>query len=140
MSFRRVADVASLWPGEMKGLVVDTTKVLLLNVGGDVRAYEDSCPHRGVALSCGKLEAASGTLTCAMHLWQYDARTGRGVNPRGAALRRLPMKLEDDGIWVEVDGDAAAGDADAADRRGTGSGRCCRPVPSRTVSSPRSAS
>ena len=69
----------------MKGLVVDTTKVLLLNVDGDVRAYEDSCPHRGVALSCGKLEAASGTLTCAMHLWQYDARTGKGLNPRGAA-------------------------------------------------------
>ena len=108
VSFRRVADVASLWPGEMKGLVVDTTKVLLVNVGGDVRAYEDSCPHRGVALSCGKLEAASGTLTCAMHLWQYDARTGKGVNPRGVGLRRLPMKLEDDGIWVEVDGDAAA--------------------------------
>ena len=43
-----------------------------------------------------------------MHLWQYDARTGKGLNPRGAGLRRLPMKLEDDGIWIEVDGDAAA--------------------------------
>ncbi|HXU02653.1 MAG TPA: Rieske 2Fe-2S domain-containing protein [Polyangia bacterium] len=107
MSFRRVADAASLWPGEMKGILVDATRVLLLNVGGDVRAYEDSCPHRGVALSCGTLEA-SGTLTCAMHLWQYDARTGKGLNPRGVQLRRLPAKLEDDGIWVEVDGDAAA--------------------------------
>ena len=106
MSFRRVADVASLGPGEMKGLVVDATKVLLVNVGGDLRAYEDSCPHRGVALSCGTLEAASGRLTCAMHLWQYDARTGEGVNPRGVALHCLPMKVEDDGIWVEVDGEA----------------------------------
>lgn len=105
MSYRRVADAASLWPGEMKGLLVETTKVLLVNVGGDVRAYEDSCPHRGVALSCGILEA-SGTLTCAMHLWQYDARTGKGLNPRGVALRRLPMKLEDGGIWVEVEGGA----------------------------------
>ena len=103
MSFRRVADVASLWPGEMKGVVVDTTKVLLLNVDGDVRAYEDSCPHRGVALSCGQLEGASGTLTCAMHLWRYDARTGQGLDDHGsAALRRLPTKLQDDGIWVDV--------------------------------------
>ena len=108
MSFRRVADTASLWPGEMKGLVIDTTRVLLINLDGDVHAYEDSCPHRGVALSCGKLEAASGVLTCAMHLWQYDARTGKGVNPRGGGLRRLPMKVEVDGIWVEVDDDAAA--------------------------------
>ena len=109
MSFRRVADAASLNPGEMKGLVVGAVRVLLVNLDGEVRAYEDSCPHRGVALSCGKLEAASGTLTCAMHLWQYDARTGAGLNPRGPGLRRLPMKLEDDGIWIEVDGDAAAG-------------------------------
>ena len=107
MSFRRVADAGTLWPGEMKGVIVDTTKVLLLNIGGDVRAYEDSCPHRGVPLSWGKLDAA-GTLTCGMHLWQYDGRTGCGVNPRGVALRPLPMKVEDDGIWVEVDGDVAA--------------------------------
>ena len=108
MSFRRVADVASLWPGEMKGFVIDDDEGAAAQLGGDVRAYEDRCPHRGVALSCGKLEAASGTLTCAMHQWQYDARTGEGLNPRGAWLRRLPMKLEDDGIWIEVDGDAAA--------------------------------
>jgi len=107
VSFRRVADAASLWPGEMRGLVVDTTKVLLVNLDGTVHAYEDSCPHRGVALSCGTFEAASGTLTCGMHLWQYDARTGKSVNPRGVRLRRLAMKVEDDGIWVEVDGDAA---------------------------------
>ena len=109
MGFRRVADLASLWPGEMKGIAVGTMKVLLLNLDGDVRAYEDSCPHRGVALSCGKLEPASGTLTCAMHLWEYDARTGRGLNPRGVGLRRLPMKVEDEGIWIDVDGDAATG-------------------------------
>ena len=108
MSFRRVADVASLWPGEMKGILVDSIKVLLFNLDGTVHAYEDSCPHRGVALSCGSLDRASGTLTCAMHLWQYDARTGRGVTPRGVALRRLPMKVEGDGIWIEVAGDVAA--------------------------------
>ena len=107
VSFRRVADAAAVPPGEMKGLVVGAARVLVVNVGGDVCAYEDSCPHRGVALSCGHLEAA-GTLTCAMHLWQYDARTGEGLNPRGVGLRRLPMKLEADGIWVEIDGDAAA--------------------------------
>ena len=103
MSFRRVADAVSLNPGEMKGLVIGAVRVLLVNLDGEVRAYEDSCPHRGVALSCGTLEAASGTLTCAMHLWQYDARTGAGVNPPGVALRSLPMKIEDGGIWIGVE-------------------------------------
>jgi nitrite reductase/ring-hydroxylating ferredoxin subunit len=81
--------------------------VLLVNLDGAIHVYEDSCPHRGVALSCGTLEAASGTLTCGMHFWQYDARTGKGVNPRGLRLRRLPLTVQDDGLWVEVDDDAA---------------------------------
>ncbi len=103
MSFRRVADAGSVPRGEMKGLVLETIKVLLVNLDGDVIAYEDSCPHRGVALSCGQLEGASGTLTCAMHFWRYDARTGCGLDDHGsAALRRLPAKLQDDGIWVDV--------------------------------------
>jgi len=104
MSYRRVADAGSVAPGEMKGLVLDTLKVLLVNLDGDVLAYEDSCPHRGVALSCGRLEPRSGTLTCAMHFWQYDARTGKGIDEHeGAALRRLPIRLEDGGIWVQVE-------------------------------------
>jgi nitrite reductase/ring-hydroxylating ferredoxin subunit len=37
-----------------------------------------------------------------MHFWQYDARTGRGIDHRGAAMRRLPTRVQDDGIWVEL--------------------------------------
>jgi len=102
MSYRRVADAGSVAPGEMKGLVLETLRVLLVNLDGDVVAYEDSCPHRGVALSCGQLEPRAGTLTCGMHFWRYDARTGRGIDHEGAALRRLPIRLEDGGIWVDV--------------------------------------
>jgi len=98
-----VADAGSLAPGEMKGLVLDTLRVLLVNLDGDVLAFEDSCPHRGVALSCGRLEPRSGRLTCGMHFWQYDVRTGRGIDHDGAALRRLPIRLEDGGIWVQIE-------------------------------------
>ena len=91
----------------MKGVVVDSDEGAAASTSTATSARtRTAAAHRGVALSCGTLEAASGTLTCAMHRWQYDARTGRGINPRGVVLR-LPMKIEDDGIWVEVDGDAA---------------------------------
>jgi len=102
MTFRRVADAGSIPPGQMKGIALGALKVLLVNLDGDVIAYEDSCPHRGVALSCGELEAATGTLTCGMHFWRYDARTGEGLDHNGAALRRLAMKQEDGGIWIEI--------------------------------------
>jgi toluene monooxygenase system ferredoxin subunit len=102
MTFRRVADAGSVPPGEMRGIVMGALKVLLVNLGGDVIAYEDSCPHRGVALSCGELDPASGALTCGMHFWRYDARTGEGLDHNGAALRRLGMKEEDGGIWIAI--------------------------------------
>jgi nitrite reductase/ring-hydroxylating ferredoxin subunit len=37
-----------------------------------------------------------------MHFWRYDARTGEGLDHNGAALRRLGMKQEDGGIWIEI--------------------------------------
>ena len=36
-----------LWSGEKIGVVVDGIRVLLVNVGGAVRAYEDRCLHQG---------------------------------------------------------------------------------------------
>ena len=39
MRYRRVADAGSVAPGEMQGLVLDTLRVLLVNLDGDVLAY-----------------------------------------------------------------------------------------------------
>jgi toluene monooxygenase system ferredoxin subunit len=86
----------------MRGLVVEGAKVLIANVDGEVVAYEDRCAHQGVPLSRGQLERVGCTLTCAAHGWQYDLRTGDGINPKGVALRRLPVKIEAGGILVEM--------------------------------------
>ncbi len=105
MSFRRVASRRDLWIGEMRGVVVDGVPVLLVSLDDGVRAYEDRCAHKGVALSAGRL---TGTrLVCASHEWEYDVATGRGLNPERACLRAFPVALEGDDILVDV-GDAAS--------------------------------
>lgn len=105
MSFRRVADAADLWPGEMRAVVVDGATLLVANLDGEVVAYEDRCAHQGVPLSRGRLERVSCALTCSAHGWQYDLRTGVGINPKGVALRRHSVKIEAGGIWVETNAD-----------------------------------
>lgn len=100
MVLSRAAASADLWEGEMRGVVIDGKKVLLVRIGGQVRAYEDRCAHLGVALSEGSLEGA--VLTCRAHQYEYDVRSGAGVNPRSVKLRAYPVEERDGDILVEV--------------------------------------
>ena len=100
MSFGKAATLDELWIGEKLAVVVAGRPVLLVNVDGTVFAYEDRCRHKGMALSLGKLEGH--VLTCSVHGWNYDARTGAGINPSSAQLSRFPVKIEGNDILVDV--------------------------------------
>ena len=100
MTYEKVTTLGELWDGEMKCVAVQGKYVLLVHVDGAVRAYEDRCVHQDVPLSEGKLE--DGKLVCRAHGWCFDAKTGRGVNPEGPELRRVPLKVEGEDVLVEV--------------------------------------
>jgi len=102
MTFTRVAAVEDLWSGELQGFVVDGRKVLLIRSGEVVTAYEDRCAHLGVPLSKGRLEG--DVLTCSAHEWQYDIRSGRGINPATACLKAYPVKIDQGQVWVDANG------------------------------------
>ena len=87
----------------MLTVTVGAIDLLVCNIGGEVFAYEDRCPHLANPLSKGSLDAH--VLTCAAHEWTFDARTGNGVNPAAACLRRFPVRLDGDTILVDVDVD-----------------------------------
>jgi len=78
--------------------------------GKDWRAFEDSCPHRNVPLSEGRIEK-TGELMCAYHGWRFD---GSGTctsipqainkesylsNPK-ACVHSYPTQCIDGIIWV----------------------------------------
>src|SRR2546422_8304316 len=81
-------------------------KVLLVRLDGDVYAYEDRCAHLGVPLSQGTLDG--DVLTCSAHHYQYDVRTGRGINPKCVSVSAYPVKI--DGSDVFVDPSAPSGE------------------------------
>jgi len=41
-------------------------------------------------------------LTCQAHLWEYDARSGRGINPASARLTPVAVRVEEGNILVDV--------------------------------------
>ena len=102
MTFTPALPDTELWTGEMRGLVVGGRRVLLVRTERELCAYEDRCAHLGVPLSRGKLE--NGVITCAVHHYQYDAATGRGVHPENVALRALPVCVLEGQIAVDVEG------------------------------------
>ncbi len=74
MTWQVVMSAEDLWEGELTGVQLGGKKIVLLNVAGEIRAFEDRCPHLGFQLSEGSLDGS--TLTCVNHLWEFDALTG----------------------------------------------------------------
>src|SRR5262245_11545341 len=91
--------LAELWEGGMVGLRIGDADVLLINLGDDgIHAYDNHCPHARARLSEGQLSRAK--LQCPVHHWEFDARTGAGINPRSCQLRSYPVKLDGDVVMV----------------------------------------
>jgi toluene monooxygenase system ferredoxin subunit len=105
VAFTTVLREDDLWQGETLGIEVRGRRLVVLNVAGQVCAYDDRCPHQGWPLSRGAL--CGQELTCALHRWRYDARTGAGINPDGVALRSYAVRVVGGDIMVDLDGDAA---------------------------------
>jgi toluene monooxygenase system ferredoxin subunit len=101
MTYRKAMPLAELWDSEMQACRIDGRPVLLLKLDGRICAYADRCAHQGVPLSEGEL--ADGVLICRAHHWQYDARSGRGINPATARLTAYPVRVEGDAILVDAD-------------------------------------
>jgi toluene monooxygenase system ferredoxin subunit len=97
---------ADLWAGEMVGVDVDGTAVLLVDIDRVVYAYEDRCAHQGVQLSQGCL--VESKLYCTAHGWSYDACSGCGLNPENVRLKRYHVSVDGDDIYVDVEQAIAA--------------------------------
>lgn len=96
-----------VWEGEVRGVNVGGVDVVVCNVDGELFAYEDRCPHLANPLSHGVLD--HHTLTCAAHEWEFDVRTGQGLNPQAARLKRFPVRLDDDRILIQLPAESARG-------------------------------
>jgi toluene monooxygenase system ferredoxin subunit len=100
MGFRKAATLDELWDGEMIALEIEGQVVLLVNVKGSIRAYADYCPHLRTRLSQGSLQR--NVLTCSTHGWEFDASTGKGINPKSACLECFPVIVENGDILIDV--------------------------------------
>lgn len=99
--FKKVLNCDQFWIGEKKGIVIDGVRVLIIHTETGIYAFNDFCPHAGALLSEGFLR--EGIITCARHGWQFDAYTGKGINPINTQLCQYPVTIDEAGdIWIDI--------------------------------------
>jgi nitrite reductase/ring-hydroxylating ferredoxin subunit len=99
--FVRAMPLANLSPGSMAGVELEGTKVLLSNLDGEVHAVSSICTHEYYDLSQGFI--LDGAVVCALHLSQFDLKTGEVYNPPAAVpLKVFNVKIEEGEVFVEI--------------------------------------
>lgn len=82
---------------EVKGV---TWPVVVTRVDGLLYACAGVCPHEDVGLAGGDLEGTM--IRCPGHSYEFDLRTGRCLHESTLHLRRYPITIVDDEIYVDL--------------------------------------
>jgi toluene monooxygenase system ferredoxin subunit len=99
--FERVCSSDDVWEGELKAFNLPSGEVIVVNVEGSLRAFDARCPHQGQSLAEADLEGS--VLTCPAHQWEFDVKTGLGINPVDCKLRAYAIKVDGDNVLIDVD-------------------------------------
>ncbi|MBE8516397.1 aromatic ring-hydroxylating dioxygenase subunit alpha [Amycolatopsis sp. H6(2020)] len=103
-----VATVDDLDGGIVPGRILDTD-LAVARVGGEITVTQDDCPHRGMAMSRGRV--VDGLLECPYHGWLFDGRSGscvkipslpEGAEPVRAALKVYPARVAYGLVWSSL--------------------------------------
>jgi toluene monooxygenase system ferredoxin subunit len=99
MTKRLVCRVADVPENGLKECEVEGgLKLVVANAGGEFFGFQAVCPHQDVPLCEGLFDGS--TLTCHMHLWQWDVRSGAPLGIAEAPLQRYPLAREGDALYL----------------------------------------
>lgn len=100
MTLHRVARFTDVAENHGLEVRIADSKILLLKVGDQLRAYQGECPHAGAPLAEGAL--CNGRLTCPWHKAQFRIEDGALCQPPALdSLKRYPLEVRDGEVWVD---------------------------------------
>jgi 3-phenylpropionate/trans-cinnamate dioxygenase ferredoxin subunit len=74
--------------------------LVLFHTPGGYRAIDDSCPHQGASLACGKL--ADNAVQCPAHGLRFDIATGAMRGAPGLSVPVYPVDVEEGTVSVTL--------------------------------------
>src|SRR5262252_5438696 len=96
-----VAPVTDLAPESARVVHAAGRALALVRTPEGFFALDNTCPHTGGPLGEGLVQGH--TVTCPLHGWQFDCKTGTCLTEKQQPpQRRYTVKLERGQVWVEV--------------------------------------
>jgi nitrite reductase (NADH) small subunit len=95
----KVLELAALPPGQAALVTVDGEDVAVFRRGDEIFAIGNECPHQGGSLVDGFVEG--DIVTCPLHGWEFDLRSGACMTIPGESAPRYTVTLEAGAIVLE---------------------------------------
>jgi nitrite reductase (NADH) small subunit len=122
-----VASLEEVPPGSVRIVSVDDRSIGIFNVGGELYALANRCPHAGSPVCRGSVGGMSEAdrpgvevhwgregeiLRCPWHGWEFDIASGRTVTEPVKRIPTYPVFVEDGRIVLELKRPPRRSDAD----------------------------
>ena len=66
------------------------------------RALDNACPHAGAPLCDGHYDRKRGTITCGLHLWDFDVATGKCDVGEEWNVQTYPVREVDGALQIQL--------------------------------------
>ena len=99
-----VAEASALLPGTIRPVQAGGMTIALVCTTAGIYALDNTCAHEGGPLGEGSVEGT--TVTCPLHGWQFNAKTGRCLTEKEQRQRTFATKVEQGKVWVRVVSDS----------------------------------
>jgi len=97
----KMAETHEIPKNKMKVFNVEDHEILVVNVEGELYAFENRCPHMGYPLYFGRLEGK--VLTCGFHYAKFDVTTGKSLGSvTDKPLKKFKIKIQNSLVQVEL--------------------------------------
>ncbi|NIR87582.1 Rieske 2Fe-2S domain-containing protein [Candidatus Bathyarchaeota archaeon] len=97
----KMAETHEIPKNKMKVFKVEDHEILVVNVEGELYAFENRCPHMGYPLYFGRLEGK--VLTCGFHYAKFDVTSGKSLGSvTDKPLKKFKIKIQNSLVQVEL--------------------------------------
>jgi 3-phenylpropionate/trans-cinnamate dioxygenase ferredoxin subunit len=100
-TWRTIATADEITSERRKLCEIDGRRLAVFQLGGKVCVIDNHCPHRGGPIGAGPFNGTE--ITCPWHGLTFDLATGQCASAAGPSLTRLPVRVMDGEIQVDVE-------------------------------------